>query len=351
MEFPKEFKQYNSNPELNGKYSDTLQSRRGRVVDAIKENSDTEKKMQAEILDWYATTIEAERLREHKINKPRVFQHLESFGLPTPPNVLFLCKKDILEMEKIYAKYGYNNFTPKTESDGAVNRAGYDPITNVCYILLDGGAWKGTSEDEALDKESSAVHEAAHAARGYYNGLILKPDELADGEYNFTRIGFRTNNLLEREIDGSFFEEGFVRYIQKEYRQKYRPVEITEKISNLPCPAKLKFIESGWLNLVGGDKMTINPSNMVGVAMELLFKAKPELLSLFIKARNSDGHDGAPLQEIVKTINSLQLPPIENDGQMTKRTLYGELRKLKYNDTDAMKGLNLVLEALGMEKI
>jgi hypothetical protein len=156
----------------------------------------------------------------------------------------------------------------------------------------------------------------------------------------------RTNNVLKNKEQGNFLEEGFVRFIQKEYTQKFRLQEINEKINHIPKANLFQSLEPGWINLKWNNEISFENNNLMGIGMEILFKAKPELLNAFIEARKSNGINGKPLQDIAKIINSFKLPSIEKDGKIIKRSLYKELRDLPYSREAAIKGFNLIQEAV-----
>jgi len=332
---------------FNTSFPVALEKKIGKVISVNKNNLEIEKDIQREVFDYYEKNIENDRLSEHKINKNRIFEFLKQYGFLPPKNILFVYKKDLLPISEIYIKYGYGIFSPLSiqEHQNMISEGLHEGRADLTFVILDCGDWNNIdSYEEIVKKESCAIHEATHSIRGYYSNLISQ-SEPNTHNHKWLRVGMRTKNLVTDKEQGYFLEEGFVRFIQKEYTQKFRSQEINAKINHIPKSGPWEDIEPGRITLEWDDKISVKTTDFMGIGMETLFKAKPELLNAFIEARKSNGINGKPLQDIAKIINSFNLPSIEKNGKTIKRSLYKELRDLPYSDEWAIKGFNLIQEA------
>lgn len=335
--------------KFNNKYSHSLQEKIGKVIDVNRDNLETEKKIKSEVLDYYKNNLEKDRLIEGNINKARIYEFLKQYGLETPDNILFIYTKDLAKIADIYEKYGYGSFA--ISSEDTKNNAGiHEARADLIFVILNEDNWPDINDEEcSLQKESCAVHEACHASRGYYSNLISESSP-SKHYHNWLRTGMKTQNILEKKTQGLFLEEGFVRFIQGKYIEKYRSKEITLKIQDAPKQEIMEILERispGLTYLNENNEISAKITDLMGIGMNVLFNKQPKLLDAFIQARKADNKDGKPLQDIAKLINAFKLPPVERNGKLINRSLYKELRDLPYSDEGTVKGFNLIQEATG----
>lgn len=336
-------------------YSEKIQKKIGKVLSIERENSDKEKILKSEILAYYKNQIESKRLREYDIDKKRIFDHMKSFGLQPTEDVLFVKKEDFEPIIKILKKHNYSSWMLSYDKK---SHWFHNYILNISFVILD--VDKNIIEKEvSLMTEWTTVHEMCHSARWYFSKISIQKKISRknlwrkDNTTTFVhspRAWLSTKNIAKNKIYGNFLEEWFARYIAKEYIQKFRSLEISEKIEEAKTKTKWisKYLENGRLFIdKNNENLCYNSNDYMWMWMEILFKKRPELLQAFIQARNANGKDGKPLQDIARIINSFPLPPLEKNGKIVSRSLYNELRKLQYNENDAKKGFNLIQEATG----
>ncbi len=323
-----------------------IEEKLGEILLVNEDNLEVEKQIQQEIYTHYEKNFEEKNLKEHNIDKQRIYDFLEIWGLLKPQNILFLNKEEFLTISDIYKKYWYWGAAPLlyTKNYDQCVAWTYDPKINLAFVILDSQKRSHDLQEEKIQKESCAIHEAIHYNKNYYYNLITEPVK-GSQYHSWLRIGFRTYNILQNKELGIFFEEGFARFIQKQYVKKYRKTELTKKILSVYKFPLFDHIWPQWF-LETKQGFRIHKPDLMGAGMEILFNKKPELLEAFLEARTSDNREGKPLQEIAKIINSFKLPP----KNWKKRSLYKELRELPYSNEWAIKGFNLIMEATWKEK-
>jgi hypothetical protein len=153
---------------FNGNFPVTLQEKIGKVISINTDNLEIEKDIQQEVFDYYEKNIEKDRLSEHKINKDRIFDFLKKYGFIPPKNILFVYKGDLLPISEIYKKYGYGIFAPLPDQKhyNMLPAGIYEGRANLTFVVLDCGDWNNIGDyEETVQKESCAIHEAAHSDR------------------------------------------------------------------------------------------------------------------------------------------------------------------------------------------
>jgi hypothetical protein len=274
---------------------------------------------------------------EHGLDVQRVDRFLAARGLDAPPVVL-LTASTAARVRDGLARLGYSHsvLDGLASHDGQAEGAHFGEL-GIAVAMRDLALERlnGTAYTEAV-----LVHEKAHGS-AVVNDIVIYRTQDGHAEYFPARRGFYCPDQRRRtalEDQGAFLEEAFAHYLAGEYVRSelgmpngvWRRGAQPSWVAGLPdLPARYLWGAST-AHAKGASGVRYTPAAFAAAGLELLIDRRPELWPALVSARTSV----SGLRDVARIIESVDAG------------LYGQLRRLDYNEKDFTAGLAAIRSSL-----
>lgn len=207
----------------------------------------------------------------------------------------------------------------------------YSPELSMSVILRNP---KSEELNGPIYTEGLMVHELAHATAGIRQYLRVK----GTNGYQVARTGYVVQQM---KLSGAFIEEGWADYNRVNYLRMHLDANTINPIAsalrmpndlnallNLYLGGRPIAIPMSYIKLSEAGRPIISDCALPGLAMDILTKTKPRILTALHAGRS--------------TIHGLRALATEIDN--VSPGLYHDLRQLQYNQEDFTRGLHMVMD-------